>query len=246
MCVAAVSEVIIEALNIYAAKTADYSPFNQLRMNSWNCSSRTDIRPYIFQYKDVGCHGTVDALTRFGIGQELSFDELQPGDFITMNRTTGSGHTAVFMGYINGTYQGVSTYSGQVAGFRYFSAQGKGKPDAGFAYRCAFFSPNCPDVVPGMTRDCNIIFSHDQTMLNTGFMLHPSAWKISVALEQIRVSYYAKRFREIVGRPIEEEDLKDLRANEPISRFATGLIDSELKAELRFSIPSRYDGVSND
>jgi hypothetical protein len=205
-----------------------------------------DIRPYIFQYEEVGCNGTADALSRFGIGQELSFDGLQPGDLITMNRTTGSGHTAVFLGYINRNYEDVSNYSNQVAGFRYFSAQGKGKPDAGFAYRWAFFSPNCPGVVPGKPRDCNIMLSRDQKMLNTGCMLHPRAWKISAALEEIRVSYYAKRFKEIVGRPMEEKDLKDLKTSEPLSRLGAGLLDRELKTELKFSIPSRYDGVSSD
>jgi hypothetical protein len=217
MCVAAVSEVIIEALNLYANQTGDYAPFTKLPMRSWNNGSPKDIRAYIFQYDGVDCHGTADALSKFGIGQELPFDTLLAGDFITMNRTTGSGHTAVFLGYINKTYGEEPTYSNKVAGFRYFSAQGKGKPDAGFAYRWAFFSPNCPDVAAGRPRDCNIIFSDDQKLLNTGCMLHPDAWNVDRALDALHSYYVTKKFT-----------------------------DKDMQRELRPSVPSRYDGITDD
>src|SRR5262249_1385277 len=111
-------------------------------------------------------------------GLELSFDKLEAGDFITMNRTGGSGHTAVFLAYLDNAYLEHASYSDTVVGFKYFSAQGKGSSDAGFAYRWAFFSPNCPRAPAGRKRDCGIIRSASQTMLNTGCMLHPSVWSV--------------------------------------------------------------------
>jgi len=246
MCVAAVSEVIIEALNIYAARTGDYTPFERLPMRSWNNGSRTDIRPYIFQYDEVDSHGTADALSKFGIGREVRFEELLPGDFITMNRTTRSGHTAVFLGYVNKTYGDEPEYSNRVVGFRYFSAQGKGKPDAGLAYRWAFFSPNCPGRVPGKTRDCNIIFSHNQRTLNTGYMLHPRGWNIDLALKQIYTNYLVKRFNEIVGRKMSKKERARLGSTTSVAKFIAALLDPEMRVELKFSIPPRYDGIEGD
>lgn len=139
MCVAAVTEVLIEALNLYYRDTGDATPFQELPIRSWQRGSISDIRAHVFQYEGTRCHGTAHALSQFGIGQELPFSELSPGDFLTMNRTGGSGHTAVFLGYLDRDFQELTDYSDAVAGFKYFSAQGKNSPDAGFAYRWAFF-----------------------------------------------------------------------------------------------------------
>jgi hypothetical protein len=178
MCVAAVTEVMIESLDLYYRETNDVTPFNSLPIRSWKRGSMQDIRAHIFQYDGTNCHGTAHALSRFGIGRELPFSGLSPGDFVTMNRTSGSGHTAVFMGYIDRNFADVANYSDAVAGFKYFSAQGKGSSDAGFAYRWAFFSPTCPDPPAGKRRDCGIIRSSNQSMLNTGCMFHPRAWTV--------------------------------------------------------------------
>jgi hypothetical protein len=178
MCVAAVTEVIIEALNLYHRESGDVTPFRGLPIRSWQRGSMHDIRAHIFQYDGAKCNGTAHALARFGIGRQLPFEALQPGDFITMNRTSGSGHTAVFLGYIDRNYAELASYSSAVAGFKYFSAQGKGSSDAGFAYRWAFFSPSCPAPATGKRRDCGIIRSSKQALLNTGCMLHPRAWSV--------------------------------------------------------------------
>jgi hypothetical protein len=100
MCVVAVSEVIIEALNTYRAATRDEAPFQALPMRSWNRGSRKDTRAHLFQYERVKYLGT-HALSRFGIGDETAFEKLVPGDLIIMNRTIGSGHTAVFLGFFD-------------------------------------------------------------------------------------------------------------------------------------------------
>jgi hypothetical protein len=246
MCVAAVAEIIIEALNIYAAKTGDYTPFQRLPMRSWNGGSVTDIRPYVFMFDNVQSNGTADALTKFGIGRHLPFEGLLPGDFINLNRTSGSGHATVFLSFININYDDEETYSNRVVGFKYFSAQGKGKPDAGLAYRWAFFSPHCPAEKSNRPRDCNIIFSHNQSVLNNGRMASPSAWTIEHAVEKIRTDYLASRFRALVGRRAADKDLPALRANTAVARFARALVDLEIAEASGTWDPSRLDGITTD
>jgi hypothetical protein len=241
MCVAAVSEVIIEGLNIYAEQTNDYTPFQRLPMQSWNGGSVTDIRSWIFCFDTVKSNGTADALAKFGIGQKLPFEQLLPGDFINLNRTSGSGHATVFLGFINQDYEDEEEYSSRVAGFKYFSAQGKGKPDAGFAYRWAFFSPNCPPARPDKPHDCNIIFSHDQAMLNSGRMFSPSSWTIEAAVEKIQDQYLRRRFRDLMGRSPGERDFASVRAGSVAAKFAQALLDAELET---IWDPTRFDAES--
>ncbi len=238
MCVAAVSEVIVEALNIYAAETNDYTPFQRLPMSSWNGGSVTDIRPWIFCFDNVKSNGTADALAQFGIGERLPFEQLTPGSFINLNRVSGSGHATVFLGFINIDYGDEAQYSDRVVGFKYFSAQGKGKPDAGFAYRWAFFSPNSPPVRPDKPRDVGVVFSHNQSMLNSGRMFRPQAWRIEGRAEKTWDQYQKRRFRELMGRPMTEKDLGSLESNSVAARFARALLEQPVWN------PSRLDGIT--
>jgi hypothetical protein len=216
MCVAAVTEVMIEALNIYCNETHDKTPFQKLSVTSWKRGSMKDIRAHIFQYDGTKCNGTAHALQRFGIGKQMSFASLLPGDFLTMNRTTGSGHTAVFLGFIGADYGDIAQYSGAVRGFKYFSSQGK-KVGGGFGYRWGFFSTFCPDEAACKRRDCNIILSDNQHLLNTGCMLHPSSWNVHPPDDVIGFDPQAG-----VGEPA----VSDI--------------------ELRPSDLSKYDGVTTD
>lgn len=243
MCVAAVSEVIIEALNIYAARTGDYTPFQRLPMRSWNNASITDIRPYMFLFDTVKSNGTADALTKFGIGCRLPFEELQPGDFINLNRNRPSGHAVVFLGFINESYEEEKVYSKRVVGFKYFSSQGKGKPDAGFAYRWGFFSPHCPAQVAGKIRDCDIIFSHDQALLNSGRMFSPSAWTIESAVEKIKSNYLRERFKELLGRRMNDRDRASIGSNTAAAKLARALLDADVGT---IWDPTRFDGITTD
>jgi hypothetical protein len=70
-------------------------------------------------------------------------------------------------------------------GFRYFGSQGHGiKGQGGFSFRHAFFSKyGCPDVP--YQRDCNVILSDDQKLLNVGQMLDPSLWKHPSVSDQV-------------------------------------------------------------
>jgi len=193
MCVAAVCEIIVEALNLWQQDhkdpqgQPDKTPFLQLPVRSWRGGSRADIRAHIFMYSGLNCRGTAHALARFGIGGETSFDQLQPGDFVNFNRST-TGHAAVFLGYIDKSYNDVP-YSRNVAGFKYFSAQGKGRPDAGFGYRWGFFAGVCPPEPTGKVRDCSIRRSTNLSVLDVGYMADPSAWHVSSAIAELRADY---------------------------------------------------------
>jgi hypothetical protein len=194
MCVAAVAEVMITAINRYVKKTGDRTPYEYLPASSWNRMRPKDIRSHIWVDHRLDSYGTADALRTFGIGKLAKFSELRPGAVVNINRTNGTGHAVIFMNYLDKEGGTLKTWSPDVAGFRYFSAQGKGRrPNAGFGFRAAFFekpgqkdkpgqkekpaSNSCPVLHDKtMLRDCGVIFSHGQDMLNTGYVLHPSKW----------------------------------------------------------------------
>jgi hypothetical protein len=195
MCVAAVCEVIVEALNLWQKDHTDSSgqpaktPFLQLPVKSWTGGSRSDIRAHIFQYTGLNCRGTAQALARFGIGAETGFDQLQPGDFVNFNRTR-SGHSVVFLGYIDRNYNDVA-YSPDVAGFKYFSAQGEAlsAPDHGFGYRWGFFGNPAPPAPPGKISDSGIQKSTSIAMLDCGFMFDPASWNVTNAIAQLKADF---------------------------------------------------------
>lgn len=183
MCVAAVAEVMITAINDYVEKTGDRTPYEYLPASSWNRMRPKDIRSHIWVDHRLDSYGTADALVTFGIGKLVKFSELRPGAVVNINRTNRSGHAVIFMDYLDKEGSTLKTWSPEVAGFRYFSAQGQGrKPNAGFGFRAAFFEKPGQKFCPvlrdkTMLRDCGVIFSHGQDMLNTGYVLHPTKWK---------------------------------------------------------------------
>jgi len=186
MCVAGVLEVIVTAFDLYAKEKSDFSLYDFLPFKSWSTLDDTSIKAHIWVDPKLGSSGTADAITKFGLGEKVKFRDLEPGGFININRTTGSGHAVVFLGFIDDKGQDLAAYSDQVAGFRYFGAQGHGKVgEGGLSYRHAFFSVNgCPDVP--YQRDCNVIFSDDSRILNVGQILDPADWKHKSAEEQDR------------------------------------------------------------
>ena len=239
MCVAGVAEIIIEALNIYASEQNDYSFMDHLPVSSWTGGNMKTIRANLFMYSGTGSLGTAFALEKLGLGKQKKFSELKPGDFINLNRTSNTGHAVVFLGYIkSATHNDDEVYSSDVIGFKYFSAQGKGRPDAGFSDRNAYFSGYCPQP-RGKNDDCNIIkaFKDDtkdhitkqnMALLNTGEMFSPKAWTVEVAL---------KKMENQISRGFEQDGLTRGGGLEEATRRA-------LEAEL---VPdeSKYDDGSN-
>jgi len=177
MCVSGSLEVMITAFELYSKETGDQKVYQFLPFDSWNTLRDTNIKAHIWVNSKLNSYGTADAIAKFGIGENVKFQNLEPGSFININRTTGSGHSVTFLSFIDIKGQDLPKYSDKVAGFRYFGAQGRRiKGQGGFSYRHAFFSKNgCPEVP--YQRDCNVIFSDSQKLLNTGMMLDPSDWK---------------------------------------------------------------------
>lgn len=88
MCVAAVSEVAIEALNFYYGATKSDRPFKILKAESWNKSRRTDIRSYIWENEgDTKKRGAGHAFASFGLGEMVEFRNARPGDFLSLDRS---------------------------------------------------------------------------------------------------------------------------------------------------------------
>ena len=209
MCVAAVSEIIIESLNLYWSETSDASPFSSLPIRSWRGSTRNDIRPHIFMYDNMGSTGTGSALRRFGIGEELKFEELKTFNFVNFDRSNGTGHAAVFLGYLSAAGDLLDSYSADVAGFKYFSAQGKGRPDAGFWYRWAYFSDaSCPAAMAEKPRDCGIL----RSSVKAGAMWLPAHWQTGTKprnLSRDLMVFEGRKARESTVRTLLSRALKE-------------------------------------
>jgi hypothetical protein len=243
MCVAAVAEVLVTALKLYADGERDRSVFETIPARSWTKASRDDIRPYIFMFDTVRSNGTADALEQFGIGEQVSFAELLPGDFVNLNRER-TGHAVVFMGFLNATGDLVSAYNEQkVVGFKYFSSQGK--DNGGLGYRWAYFDGHCPSTRdPKKPRDCGVKWSPRQSVLNTGYLLHPSLWRAKDA--------HAERVRAALRRVLNTELGATRRPNAfdrlPLARKKAleQRAESELSREAPGVPPADYDGATTD
>ena len=176
MCVAAVMEVILQAMTLYAEDTGDESVFDFLPIGSWKSLAPTNIKAHIWVNHELDSWGTADALSNFGMGVSVPFEDLMPGAFINLNRTNGTGHAVVFISFIDGDANEYGTHNDDVIGFKYFSAQGGYDEGAGgLDYRYAIFSEHGSPSMP-YKRDLNVIYSTNPKYLNTGAMTAPSWW----------------------------------------------------------------------
>lgn len=185
MCVAAQMEVILTAYEIYAKETGDYSIYDYLPKKSFEGLGIGDLKGHIWVNHNFNSYGTADALINFGMGERTPFEKLKPGAFVNINRTTKTGHAVTFIGYINDKGVIQPEYNDAVAGFKYFSSQGRATAgDGGFDYRYAVFSDfGCPEMP--YKRDCNVIYSADQKWLNTGTMISPKYWTHMMPAEDL-------------------------------------------------------------
>ncbi len=177
MCVAAMLEVIVTAFNLYVEETGDRTVFEHLPFRSWGGFGRNDIKAHIWVSSSLASYGTADAVTKFGMGEKVSFKELHPGSFINFNRTNGTGHAVLFLSYLDKHGNELPEWSPEVAGFKYYSAQGRSaRGQGGMGYKYAFFSTSgCPNIP--FPRDCGIRYSENQKILTTGMMWHPRMWE---------------------------------------------------------------------
>lgn len=178
MCVAAVMEVMLTAMSIYAEDTGQASVFDFLPIESWQTLDPDHIKAHIWLGHDLDSWGTADALRHFGMGDNVPFEELHPGSFININRTTGTGHAVVFLSYVDLAGGELPSWDESVVGFKYFSSQGGFDEGAGgLDFRYAVFEEYGDPTMPGKT-DRHVIYSTDQRYLNTGEMWSPSRWVV--------------------------------------------------------------------
>ena len=177
MCVAAAMEVILTAMNIWAEDTGQSSVFDFMPKTSWESLSASSIKAHIWVNHTLDSWGTADALAHFGMGENVPFEQLAPGTFINLNRSTGTGHAVVFVAFIDIAGREYRRWNERVIGFEYFSSQGGLDVGAGgFDYRYAIFEQYGSPAMPGK-RDTKIIYSANQHWLNTGRMWAPSHWQ---------------------------------------------------------------------
>lgn len=173
MCVAAVAEIILTAMKLYADETGDTSVWNHLPAKSWASQSAKTIKGWIWvNQPGFNARGTGDAMTAFGMGMNVPFKELVPGSFINLNRTTGTGHATVFLAFLDSACNEYQIWNENVVGFKYYSSQ-----TGGFDYRYASWSDKTMTCSSGKVKDSKVIHNEtSQTYLNTGVIYHPRYW----------------------------------------------------------------------
>lgn len=176
MCVAAVMEVMLEAMRLWAEDRGDDSVFDFLPIESWQTLRSNHIKAHLWVNPGLQSYGSADALRHFRMGENVPFEQLRPGAFINLNRTNRTGHAVVFLAFIDALGREHETWTPDVVGFKYFSAQGGGAVGAGgLDFRYAVFSRHGAPTMPYL-RDLNVIYSTDQRYLNTGEMWSPDRW----------------------------------------------------------------------
>lgn len=189
MCVAAQMEVILTAMELYARANNDYSLYDYLPKRSWEYLSKQDIKGHIWVNAKFNAYGTADALVHFGMGEVVPFEKLEPGSFVNINRTNRTGHAVTFISFIDKNGREYAGYNDTVVGFKYFSAQGHADVgNGGLDFRYAVFDKfGCPEMPAKVRRDCGVIYSNKETMLNTGKMLVPKLWNKNLVVHTMSV-----------------------------------------------------------
>ncbi|MEZ5997823.1 MAG: hypothetical protein R3B98_03940 [Hyphomonas sp.] len=184
MCVAAAMEVLARSVNTWSDRNSNTVAYETLPLRLWRSGAEEALRPWVYVHKldrtiptygrDYGS-GTHDAVILLGLGLGVKFEEARPGDFVNFNRTGGSGHAAIFLGYVDSDGNPLESYGPDVAGFHYFSAQSSGV--SGLDYRNAFFSGHCPPNSAGKPRrDCSVIRSNNVGMFSMARIFTPDHW----------------------------------------------------------------------
>lgn len=185
MCVALIAEVLIRTIN-GLANGVETRAFEALPISHWTGSKRLQIRPHLFQYKEVHSKGPGDALTRFGIGETVDFEGMKAGDLLAFSRFNGSGHAVVFLGFVGANNARLQSYSANAIGFEYFSAQ---KTTKGIGKRFAYFgsvrNTRCPSFAP-LGSDCGVI---KEKFSNAGRLWPVEKWRVKDALVELKRSF---------------------------------------------------------
>ncbi len=184
MCVGAVAEVMVRAIERWSARNDDPVAFEKLPASVWRRGSVQSLRPWIYVWeleKTIPAYnrkygsGTHNAIVLFGLGKGVKFEDAQPGDFINFNRTSGGGHAVVFLEFLKKDFESASAFGPDVVGFKYFSSQSSGTP--GLSYRYAYFDGYCPDRKAGFLRDCGLLKSDKSSLFSAARLYAPRHWR---------------------------------------------------------------------
>jgi len=205
MCVSASMEVILTAMRIYAEDTGDNTIYDFLPRTSWTTQNEANIKGHIWVDHNYSS-GTADALHNFGMGDNYNFEELMPGSFINLNRSTGTGHAVTFLAFLDQQGNEYEEYpeNTDIIGFKYFSSQGRYAVGAGgFDYRWAIFGDNTPAFCSTKRCDTKVIESTNQQYLNTGMMWNPSRWTHSKSVKKRRIRKVIPELEQYLSDPKE-------------------------------------------
>jgi hypothetical protein len=163
-CVGITFQVLMMAMNLYYRDTKDAKVWNL----STNAAKWEPFKNcwYVNTAEGKRCYGARDAIVRYGLGIAIkNFAELKVGDFVNYDRTSGYGHSVIFMSFLLPDGKTTHTYNPSAVGFEYFSTQQSTK---GVGKRNAYFhDQKCP--TPSVS-DCGIL----KNSLVMGRVLHPS------------------------------------------------------------------------
>jgi hypothetical protein len=206
MCVAAVAEIIVEALNVYVEESNDTSVAQKLPAEHWSASAKTKhIRPHIWEYSGLGSKGSGHAMERFDIGVQK---KLAPGDMLKINRNSAPGHSTIFIAYLDQAGKTLEAYSSKAKGFLYFSAHGggfslNGAVSTGLSFKREYFAGHCP--AGESASRCKVIGPGGTWGPNLGRMFHPKSWGEDVGKsyrdELLKKLYVEKTGSKLQGDP---------------------------------------------
>ncbi len=213
MCVAAIAEVMIEAVNAYYDETKDETVTQKLTSDHFGArATGRHLRQHLWEYSGLGTRGAGHALERFGIGQQKQFSELVPGDFLKINRIGKPGHSTIFIAYLDAEGKVLEVYSKKAVGFLYFSAHGggfdlEGKSSTGLSFKKEYFNGRCANESDKSLGRCSVIAPGSDWGPNMGRMHHPASWPSKVVLiekakEEIASLLYVQKTGKPLVRPV--------------------------------------------
>lgn len=142
MCVAAVWEIMLTAMELYVEDTGDYTIYEYMPLKSWKTQNQANLKGHLWVNHSYS-HGSADAVTNFGMGEHALFPELTPGSVLGITRSTGTGHAVVFVSFLDKWGIEHNTYPNdeEIIGFKYYSSQGGfAEGNGGMDYRYAIFT----------------------------------------------------------------------------------------------------------
>jgi len=195
MCVAAVAEAVIRAMQAHSEETGNKRMYSDLPIVHWTKGALGNLRAHLYQYEGANSRGPGDAFERFGIGEKVPFEKLLPGDLLAFSRRK-SGHAVVFLGYLDRQGKSIDVFdASRVVGFRYMSSQGQGLPVSGIGYRNAYFlGVQGPYRCDRNVEDCGVL-RRPSDYLNGGRLWIPERWKTAEAARRLRDVYLADATR---------------------------------------------------